>query len=496
MSYVQQNQTSQGGSETFNPKPYPMTITLSLPCTHSFFVSPSTNRFRFRTQASVLSPNPLPVQNPSLSKTRVIVIGAGLAGLAAAIRLNSENIPFLLVEASDAVGGRVRTDVVDGFLLDRGFQIFITAYPEAQKLLDYQALDLQKFYSGARIFYNGEFHTVADPLRHFWDSLLSLTNPIGSIFDKLLIGSTRIQVLSKSDEEILGAEEVPTINLLKRIGFSDSIIDRFFRPFFGGIFFDTELETTSRLFDFIFKCLALGNNTLPLKGIQAIPEQLAAKLPSDSILLNSKVVSIDFSDSETPIVRLQSGEVLRSELGVILAVEEPEAVKLLARRSRRVQKKPVRSTVCVYFSTERDQIPVRDPVLFLNGSGKGIVNNMFFATNVAPSYGPPDEALVSVSLIGLFDDVSDEELVAKVVEELSGWFGNSIVSSWKHLRTYRVGFAQPNQCPPTDLVKDPRIEPGLFVCGDYLTSATFDGALVSGRRAVEALLRDRSFSRV
>lgn len=193
-------------------------------------------------------------------------------------------------------------------------------------------------------------------------------------------------------------------------------------------------------------------------------------------------------------MRLENGDVLKSELGVIVAVEEPAAVELLAQRTTQVPKKPVRSTVCLYFTANRDQIPVQDPVLFLNGSGKGIVNNMFYATNVAPSYGPPDKALVSVSLIGLFEGVSDDELVGKVIEEVSVWFGKKFVGEWKHLRTYRIGFAQPNQCPPTDLKKNPRVESGLYVCGDYLTSATFDGALVSGRRASESLLKDRALT--
>lgn len=363
--------------------------------------------------------------------------------------------------------------------------------------MNYDELDLQKFYSGARIYYDGQFHTVADPLRHFSDSLLSLTNPIGSVVDKLLIALTRARVLSQSDERILTADEVSTIELLKNIGFSDSMIGRFFRPFFGGIFFDTELETTSRLFDFVFKCLALGNNTLPAKGIGEIPNQLASKLPPDSLLLNTKVVSVDFDDSNLPSVNLQSGETLKSELGVILAVEEPAVDQILAGRQKPGLSKAVRSTVCLYFSADQDQIPVRDPVLFLNGSGQGIINNMFFATNVAPSYGPPNKALVSVSLIGLHENTSDDDLTAEVIRELSGWFGaSSMVESWKHLRTYRVGFAQPNQSPPTDLMKNPNVEPGLYLCGDYITSATFDGALASGRRAVEALLKDRALARV
>lgn len=437
----------------------------------------------------------LSLSPPKPAQTGVIVIGAGLAGLAAATHLRSKNIPFLLLEASDGVGGRVRTDLVDGFLLDRGFQIFITSYPEAQSLLNYQSLRLQKFYSGALVYYDSQFHTVADPLRHFIDSLGSLSNPIGSVFDKLLIGLTRARVLAKSDEEIFTADEASTMDFLRENGFSESIISRFFRPFFGGIFFDTQLETSSRLFNFIFKCLALGDNTLPADGIGAIPQQLAANLPPETILLNSRVVSVDFdeySKSKSPIVKLKSGEIIRSEMGVIVAVEEPEAERLLAGRRKIGSRKPPRSTVCVYFTADRDRIPAQEPVLFLNGSGKGIVNNMFFATNVAPSYGPPEKVLVSVSLIGKFEGVRDEDLTAEVVREMSDWFGESTVEGWKHLRTYRIGFAQPNQSPPSDLMKDPTVESGLYVCGDYLTSATFDGALVSGRKAVEALVRDRA----
>ncbi|KAE8686813.1 zinc finger protein 36, C3H1 type-like 2-like isoform X1 [Hibiscus syriacus] len=447
-----------------------MPLTLRPPSSTFSFLSPAakpTATYRFYTiprASTQLALNP-----PSVIKTApVIVVGAGLAGLAAATLLNSDNIPFLLLEASDGVG-------VEPML----------------------ALNLQKFYSGARVYYGGEFHTVADPLRHFSDSVLSLGNPIGTVFDKLLIALTRARVLSKSDEEILKADEVPTIQLLKSIGFSDSIIGRFFRPFFGGIFFNPELETTSRLFDFIFKVLALGDNTLPANGIGEIPNQLAAKLPSDSIMLNTEVVSVDFNDSNSPSVTLESGETVKSELGVIMAVEEPARDKILAGRTTWVQKKkPDRSTVCLYFSLDRDQIPVRDPVLFLNGSGEGIINNMFFATNVAPSYGPSNKALASVSLIGLYENDSDDDLRAKVIKELSCWFGASKVESWQHLRTYRIGFTQPNQSPPTDLMKNPNIGSALYLCGDYVTSATFDGALVSGRRAVEALLKDRALAPV
>lgn len=434
---------------------------------------------------------PLPLAAATLStpdptNTGVVVVGAGLAGLAAATRLHAARVPFVLLESSDSVGGRVRTDKVDGFLLDRGFQIFITAYPEARRLLDYHALDLRKFYSGALVYHDRRFHRVANPFSHFLDALASLANPIGTVLDKLLVGAARLRAVARSDADILSADEVPIADLLKHAGFSESIVDRFFRPFFGGIFFDQELETTSRLFDFVFKCLALGDNTLPAAGIGSVPEQLAGKLPPGSVRLNSKVAAIQEPSSE---VMTESGEVFRGEMGVVVAVEEPEAVKLLyGQLTPRPSDKPDRSTACIYFVSDRS--PVKEPVLILNGSGVGIVNNMFFATEVAPSYGPPGKTLVSVSVIGTYEALSEEELAETVAEELAGWFGRTVVEGWKHLRTYRVRFAQPNQSPPTDLAKDPRLGPGLYLCGDHRDSATFDGALVSGRRAAEALLKD------
>ena len=194
-------------------------------------------------------------------KDQVVVIGAGVAGLNCAANLQRNGVPVTVVEASDGVGGRVRTDVQDGFLLDRGFQIFLTSYPEARLALDYNALDLKPFYAGALVRFDGTFQIVADPFRHLVDGLGSLLNPIGSPLDKILVGIVRTKNLFRSVEDILGdSNEIRIIDKLKQEGFGDSIIDRFFRPFLGGIFFDRNLNTTSRLFDFVMKMLATGEN--------------------------------------------------------------------------------------------------------------------------------------------------------------------------------------------------------------------------------------------
>ncbi|MQM10588.1 hypothetical protein Taro_043483 [Colocasia esculenta] len=457
--------------------------------------APSSSSSTSFSSAAVSAP-------PADEPRRAVVVGAGLAGLAAAIRLQAAGIPVVVLEASDGVGGRVRTDAVDGFLLDRGFQILITAYPEACRILDYAALDLQRFYSGALVYAGGgQFHRIADPLRHPVDGVASLLNPVGNPVDKLRVGLARFRAAVQSDADILTAAEVPIIDRLRAEGFTDSIIEGFFRPFFGGVFFDRELGTTSRLFEFVFKCLALGDNALPSRGIGAISEQLAARLKPGTIRLGSRAVAIDpeTSDGRVATVSLEGGEVIKGELGVIVAVEGPKTEQLLpwaaGREDRR--RRPPRSTTCLYYCAER--APLREPILLLNGSGEGMVNNMFFATNVAPSYAPPGKTLVSVSLIGAAPaevEGADKELAAEVARELGGWFGEGEVAGWRHLRTYRVAYAQPDQCPPTEVVgRDPREGDGVYLCGDHMRSATFDGALASGRAAAEALIGDRVPSR-
>ncbi|KAM0877504.1 hypothetical protein ACQ4PT_035445 [Festuca glaucescens] len=445
---------------------------------------------RFTVNAVAASVNANPAD---ATRKQAVIVGGGLAGLAAATHLASLSVPFTLLEASDLLGGRVATDEVDGYLLDRGFQIFLTAYPECQRLLDYPALRLQPFFPGALVYLGGDspsFHMLADPFRFPIRSLSSVFSPVGSLPDKLLVGLTRLRAAATPDDVILSSPETTTARHLEKLGFSPSIVERFLRPFLAGIFFDPALDTSSRLFELVFKRLALGDNALPEAGIGAIAAQLADRLPAGSVRLNARATTVDPSSGVT----LDTGETVSAGLGVIVAVEQPEAEKLLPQLPTRPKKADAeRSTVCLYFSAGR--AAVQEPVLLLNGSGKGIVNNMFFATSVAPSYAPAGKVLVSVSLVGSFAGREDAELAGEAVRELGGWFGPEEVASWAHLRTYRIGFAQPDQTPPTAPAgRDPRVGDGVYVCGDHWCSATFDGAMVSGRRAAEALAQDKGLS--
>ncbi|GMH36944.1 hypothetical protein BSKO_04817 [Bryopsis sp. KO-2023] len=424
----------------------------------------------------------------------VVIVGAGLSGLACALSLHKAGVPFSVLEASDGVGGRVRTDSVDGFLLDRGFQIFLTAYPEAQATLDYEKLDLKPFYAGARVWWNGAFHKVSDPLRNPVDGVLSLLNPVGTVADKVLVGLLRFRVLLKSVDEILEAPEESIKSRLQVEGFTSSMTDKFFRPFMGGIFFDRQLGTSSRLFEFVMRTLASGDNCLPSQGIGALASNLENQLPSGSIKTGMEVVKcVPSSEGELARVELANGDVVEAPGGVVVAVEAPQASSLLGDI---LGKSPSKSedgvgTCCLYFrapSAPNDG----ENILYLNGEEDGVVNNCCFPSTVSASYAPPGETLVSVSTVGTLDECSQDEVEAAVRKQLSVWFGESYVAKWEFLRMYKIPFAQPNQAPPTNLKRPVSLGNDLYVCGDHRDTATFDGALVSGRRAAEAILSTKA----
>lgn len=409
----------------------------------------------------------------------VIIVGGGLAGLCCAIRLQQRGIRFRLLEASDGVGGRIRTDVVDGFLLDRGFQVFLTSYPEAKRTLDYEALHLRPFLPGALVRHAGKFHLLADPWRRPFAAVRSLFSPIGTLADKLHVAQLRYRSLKGSIEDRFRDPETTTLQALQDAGFSNSMIDRFFRPFLGGVFLDSELLTSSRMLHFVFRMFSLGSACLPAEGMEAIPRQLASALPPSSLRLGARVVRVQAGS-----VSLESGEQLNAR-AVVVAADGAAAAQLLGGTISSAGQ----GVTCLYFAAQRP--PIEQPILILNGERRGRVNNLCVPTLVAPEYGPGDVSLVSATVLGIPRNA--DPLLTEVREELSDWFGPA-VKKWHHLRTYHIPYALPRQAPPAlNAPERPvRWQPGVYVCGDHRDNASIQGAMVSGRRAAEALLEDLS----
>jgi phytoene dehydrogenase-like protein len=409
-------------------------------------------------------------------EARVLIVGAGLAGLCCARHLTDHGVDCLVLEASDAVGGRIRTDRSEGFLFDRGFQVLQSAYPEAQRMLDMPALDLRPFYPGTLVRYGGRFHKVADPWRQPMDALAGLFSPIGTLRDKIKIGRLRSRLLGSTLEDIFRQPNISLHEALHSEGFSPSIIERFLRPFFSGVFLERSLETSRRLFDFVFKMFAQGITALPANGMETIPEQLAAGL-GPRIQTSSMVTTIDGTE-----VILSSGERLMGE-GVVIATDAMAAIRLVPE----LYSPPSRSVVCLYFAAPRP--PIEEPILVLNGEGQGLINNMCVPSQIAPNYAPPDTALVSVTVLGN-PPADDRSLEQSIRAQLTDWFGTQVVQ-WRFLRCYRIFHALPCQQPEMleRIPETTQLRNGLFICGDYRENATINGAMISGRRAGEAVLQ-------
>ena len=362
----------------------------------------------------------------------VIVIGAGLAGLAAAHTLAKAGVRSLVLESSDSVGGRVRTDSVDGFLLDRGFQVLQTAYPEYQAL-NLGTLDLCPFYPGAVVWWDGRFHRVSDPFRRPWDALVSVVSPIGSWADKARVACVRHRALSGSMDQLWERPECSTNEFLKRHGFSDVMVDRFFRPFLGGIFLESGLRTSSRQFEFVFRMMAQGATVVPKAGMGAIPRHLVKQIPDGwmELRLGRAVVELQRGfDGGVTGVQLADGTVCKSNQ-VVLAVEAPSAARLL-----KLPMTPRSRSVCTWYFTAPAR-PHPDPVLHLNGSGTGPVNHAVWMNEVSPGYAPPGQGLLSATVLG--DGKIPE---ADIRMQMSQWFGTE-PTYWRHLRTYSISHAQP-----------------------------------------------------
>ena len=406
----------------------------------------------------------------------VLVVGAGLAGLTCAKRLKEEEVSFLVLEASNAIGGRVRTDIVDGFQLDRGNQVLLTAYPEAQRQLDYDALDLHPFYPGALVWFGGRFHKIADPFRLPWEGLKSLFSPVGTVLDKIRIGRLRRKVLAGTVEELFSRPETTTLEYLRRSGFSEEMIDRFYRPFLGGIYFDWDLNVSSRMFEFGFRMFSTGETALPSKGIGAIAEQLAIRLPDSALELNSRVQSL-----RPGKIRLESGEDISGQV-IILATEETEAARLLGDETQ----PGFRSSTNIHLAAEEPPVP--EPIVIMNGEQTGPVNTMYVPSNVARSYAPEGQALIAVNVIGN-PSQTDEELEHEIRNQMRSWFGSQ-ADAWRHLRTNRIIYSLPRHEPPVTRSPWEPIEkaPRLLVCGAYRSVDSFQWAMASGRRAAEVAI--------
>lgn len=412
-----------------------------------------------------------------MSDQPVVIIGAGLAGLACAKVLVKQGLEVLILDRGDDIGGRVQTDVVDGFQLDRGFQVLQTAYPEAKQVFDYERLRLKSFEPGALLRTQRGTVSMVDPWRRPTRLLNTTFNGVGTLVDRWRMGKLRRDVTRRTLAELEAQPETSTREYLRNdCGFSDDLIERFFKPWFSGVFLESQLETSSRFFKFVFRMLASGDAALPASGMKALPAQLFETIPSQSLRLLTTVRSFDEHG-----VNLSTGERILAR-AIVVATDAPSAAAMMGSENHR----PSGMTTCFQYAAPAPPFP--GAWLLLNSTGSGPINHCCVPSNVAPTYAPAGQALVSVSTVGQSTKDLDA-LERDVRKQLIEWFGND-VQRWSLLAKTSIAHAVPLQLPNRPLADQTRLGKGIYRCGDAMRSPSIHAALESGRMAAEQLLTD------
>ena len=407
------------------------------------------------------------------SAYKIHIIGAGVSGLIAAQILENYGYHPTIIEASSAVGGRVKSDVVKGYSLDRGFQVLLTSYPAAKKYLDYDGLALQKLLPGATIFKSGKAQTIGDPLRKLSLLFPTLLSSIGSLADKVNILKLNARLKKKKIPGIFKTAEKTTLQYLKDFGFSNEIITDFFKPFFSGIFLEPNLETSSRMFEFVYKMFGEGLAVIPKNGIQAIPNQLKNKLRQTEIRLNTAVKQV-----KNNLIILEDGEEIKSDFTIVAT----EASALISNLKN--QETQWKSCDTLYFECEKRAI--NKPLIGLISDENALINNIFYPTSVATN-ALGDKEILSVTIVKKHH-FNEAELIAKTTAELKTFCG---ISDLRFLKRYQIKKALPQlsniqyELSSTET----QLNSSLFLAGDQLLNASLNAAMIAGERAAMGVIK-------
>ena len=415
----------------------------------------------------------------TLAGMKTIIVGAGLAGLTCAKVLNERGTEVAVFEASDGVGGRVRTDEREGFLLDRGFQVYFTSYLVSKRHLDHEALDFRVFDPGAIVHRGRERSVLSDPLRDPKALVPTLLSEDATLGDKLrtpkVVASAFPGGRISAGEE--GGQDTSTLEYLRAAGLSERYIGSFFRPFYGGVLLNRDLTTSARVLRFTLRMLATGRTVVPARGMQEIPRQLASRLPEYAVHPNSPVDAL-LRDRER-VTGVRAGGEEHEADAVVVATDAPTAGKLSGEA---VPEESV-GEVCLYYETSGVGSGKK---ILLNAEDEAFVNNAVEISNVSEEYAPTDRHLLyAVALTGL--DLPDETLYRRGVEDLSRWYPDADFRPLGLRRIPYGQFAQPPGIHET-LPENRTATAGLFLAGEYTEDSSINGSMLSGERAAGAVM--------
>ena len=403
----------------------------------------------------------------------VVIVGGGLAGLAAARRLDRAGVDWLLVEATDRLGGRVATDLVDGWRLDRGFQVLNTAYPRMPALVDLDALDLRYFTPGVLVRRGGTLHRLDNPLRDPLTAPQTLSSGVGSLGDRLKFAALATRCATVAPGKLLEAPETTAEEMLRRAGLSYRIIEEFLRPFLSGVFGERALDTSSHVLAMTLRSMARGRIGVPAAGMAALPAAVAGPLPFPQLLVGARTLSIG------PGLVVTEGGELRAR-AIIVATDPTTAARLLPMLPR----PEMNALTTFYFGAQK--APLDEPTILLDGDRRELVANTVVMSNAAPEYAPAGKSLIAASVVGVPAPSGASEAVIRT--ELARMYGTR-TDDWELLDVVVLPGALPAARAPQHRLRKPvELGEGLFVAGDHRDSPSIQGALAGGWRTAGAVL--------
>lgn len=392
---------------------------------------------------------------------KVGIIGAGLAGLSCAVYLKKSGVEDITIfESSDQVGGKLRTDIVGNYQLDRGFQVLLPSYPETKALLDYSKLELQYFEKGSIIFNVSKVIPFFDPANGLIPLIKTVLNGPGSLIDKLKLLKLKNTLRNLTVDEIFSnPQKMSSLTYLKQLGFSTKIINEFWVPFYQGVFLENDLTTDFKMLQFTFKMFSDKGAAVPKLGMQAIPNQLATTIGLDKIKLNAPVLHFD------NITITSTDGTVHTFDKVVLACNLNQHITY-------------HSVTNIYF--EAASLPINSKHVMLNANENRLVNNVVFISNIASNYAKSGKHLISVSANGIHNDLG------LIIKDLNKMFGSQ-VNAWNLVKTYIIKEA----LPLVDLAQKPQIvnKQGVYCCSDFLIQGSINGAIKSARLAAEQILK-------
>ncbi|MER7950460.1 FAD-dependent oxidoreductase [Streptomyces sp. NPDC096079] len=401
----------------------------------------------------------------------VIVVGAGAAGLACAADLAARGLAVRLVEADASPGGRMRTDRVSGFTVDRGFQVFNTAYPQVGKRLDLRGLRLRRFTPAVLVATPRGIRRFTDPSRDLRGGKDLLAGRVAAPRDVLAVGALSARDVLEPTARLRSRPDTTTHVTLRKAGISEELIETFFRPFLSGVFLEEDLDTSARVFHLVWRTFLRGTHCLPADGIQAVPLQLATALPSGVLLTEAPVESLTDGG-----VRLADGTEVDARC-VVVAAGPRAAARLLPG----LEIPAGRTVSTVYHAAERS--PLTEPTLVVDARRRFL--NTCVLTEVHPHFAQDGRALISTSVLG---DLSPERH-GRLLAALAEVYGVD-TATWETVHRTTVPDALPAMPPPHPLSRTTRVRTGRYVCGDHRATGSLQGALASGARAAREVLAD------